>query len=81
MLFALLDTGTSREEREEMAKTLYYCPLPREKVSGEVKDTEALKGRREGEDEALKSKGEDRFLKEWGEGKDSILKERGEDEI
>ena len=62
-----------------MAKTLYYCP--REKVSGEVKDTEALKGRREGEDEALKSKGEDRLLKEWGEGKDSILKERGEDEI
>ena len=69
MLFALLDTGTSREEREEMAKTLYYCP--REKVSGEVKDTEALKGRREGEDKAL---GEDSLLKEWEERDDSILK-------
>ena len=62
-----------------MAKTLYYCP--REKVSCKVKDTEALRGRREGEDETLKSKGEDRLLKEWGEGKDSIIKERGADEI
>ena len=59
-----------------MAKTLYCCP--REKVSGEVKDKEEYKGRREGEEKAL---GEDSLLEELEKRDDSIVKklQEGED--